>query len=423
MRALHVVLVSGALASCGFPEPALLGGDAQNPGHDGSPAGDAAHGDAGSGSGAHDGSVQPLDGPASQVCYGNQASAYFVCLSAAPTTPLTGSLQVLTGDAGTGAGESGCAMNVTEPNNNSVCVAAFSSITLGDGNTVTATGGRPFVLVADTDMLIGEGATIDVGSHRSGSASILGAGAMLGPCGTGTESTLVGTGGAGGSFGGIGGPGNAGGINNGAVSEPGATVARTSLGSLRGGCAGQPGTGNAATAAGMGGGTIALIANGQISVNGVVAAGGEGGTGGGFAGTNYYGGAGAGAGGMIQIDAQTLTGTSTNGILAAPGGGGGQGAGMIPGAFAGSGAAGADPAVQPGTETFSTGAPGGTSTITGAAGGNGSTTGSIAGAGGGKSTAGSSTGGGGGGGGGGWILIHVSTNDFPGIVVPASASD
>lgn len=407
-------VVAVLFAACGFPEPTLIGGgDGGQQRQDGSTGGDDA------GSGMHDGAVVH-DAPPSQFCYGNPSSGYYVCLTAAPTTPLSGSLQVVTGQGGSsGDNGTGCATNVVTPSDNSVCVAAFSSISLGDGNAITATGFRPFVLVSDSDMTIGDGATIDVGSHRtSATAQTAGAGATLGPCNLGTQTVATGVGGAGGSFNGAGGDGVSTGGTAANPSTPGPVFTASDLHTLRGGCPGQTGFDNPSTVAGDGGGVVALIATGTITLDGVVASGGAGASGGYNSGNQYYGGGGGGTGGMIQIDASTLAG---NGILAAPGGGGSQGAGTIPGAGASNGATGEDPLVQPGNNTFANGAAGGTSTITGGAGGNGSSTASVNGVSGVKSGTGSTAGGGGGGGGAGWILLHLQTDTFSGTTLPPPA--
>ena len=410
MRALRAALVSSALAGCGFPMPALLGGDA------------GGGNDSGSGSGAldggtHDGQVAHDDGQVGHdgtppACFGS--GFYKVCLPP-PTAMFPGDALLI--DTTIGASSS-CAADVTVPSDNSLCVVAFSQLVMTDGQAILATGPRPLVVIGATSISIGDGATIDVSTHTGGSAT--GAGYGTGDCNFPNADSTIGTGGPGGSFGTQGGSGGLS-TNGGALWASAATLSLPT--SLRGGCGGTAGVGGGGGSGGAdqgkGGGVVALLSNGTVEVDGVLAAAGEGANGGSANGSAMFqGGGGGGTGGMILIATTQLSG---NGIIAAPGGGGGQGAYYD--SFLGeniTGAAGADPGVQPGNDSIPDGAAGGSGHLGGAAGGNGDPLDGNSAPGANVSGVVASADGGGGGGGGGWILFTGGVNmlTFTGQISP-----
>jgi len=293
------VVYVACLAACGFPRPADLADDG---GVIDAPA--LVDADAPVSS---DASV-PAD--ASPGCFGQLIN---ICLSAVPVQPLN-IQDVTTIDTDTSS------MCSADTNRSEYCVLAATDITVGAA--LRATGTRPLILLASGTLRSRASGVIDVGSHRvrpQGSPEI-GAGADPAACAVGTLPGNSG-GGAGGSFVGSGG---AGGFNNGldgsAPGLPSAPV--TFITDVRGGCAGQDGSGHAAK--GHGGGAVFLIANVSIIVDGLINAAGEGG-----AESAAGGGGGGGAGGMIGLDAPTVTVTS---LLLASGGGGGGGGGALGGA-------------------------------------------------------------------------------------------
>lgn len=193
------------------------------------------------------------------------------------------------------------------------CVIAAETITIENGFWA-ASGSRPLVLVATQTISVTS--VLTVGSSRQ--FGFTGAGADMPGCNAGTAPTGS-SGGAGGSFGGTGGDGAA-------VGTAGTAGAALTPTTLRGGCPGQdgadavaplgPGTG------GHGGGAVYLIADGSITIGGLVSASGAGGGGG--ANGAAAGGGGGGSGGFIGFDTPSLTIT---GNALANGGGGGEGSG------------------------------------------------------------------------------------------------
>jgi hypothetical protein len=287
------------------------------------------------------------------------------------------------------------------------CIIAGSSITIASGQTLSAHGSRPLVLMSSTTItVIG---TIDVAGHVSGTPQTAGPGvppapgAASNPCAPATATTAHG-GGAGGSFGSIGGGGGADDGNN-----PGGVPADPMVpATLRGGCAGEAGLDAGGGAAGGGGGAVALLALMKIQIDGVINA--SGGGGGGTM-TNDRGGGGGGAGGMIVFDAPLVTGAGGPGgaKIFANGGGGGEGNG-------GAGSRnGGDAPMDPnmaakGGGGMSSGGDGGDGAARNAQGGN------AAGAG----TKGNPGGGGGGGGGVGVIKTYPGQS-LPGTVSPPAS--
>lgn len=266
-------------------------------------------------------------------------------------------------------------------------------------------------VVGDKPLIVASWSSIDVSGviDLTSNLTELGAGANPVECGShaaiaGTSNSGGGGGGGGGGFqgtGGTGGKGNnttVGGLGGGPVAPP----------SLLGGCAGAAGGAGSTPGAlgGGGGGAIELAAHDSITINGAINAGGSGGHG---ATTNLDdsssgpGGGGGGSGGMIFLDATNLDGS---GVIAANGGGGGEGAdssaGQLPGQDGMTGLASNTPAR------------GGAQNVAGD-GGTGSSAVTLDG---GAGTLDATDGGGGGGGGAGYIVVHLGTSSFGGVVTP-----
>ncbi len=249
----------------------------------------------------------PPDVP--DTCFG---SAPQVCLTALPvaSVALVGAIDTTT--------DPRCAV-YTQANGPDLCVIAGTTITIGD---VTATGIRPLVFVAQTQIMV-QG-VLDLSSHTTGSTMGAGANAACAPA-DGQTADQGGGGGAGGSFGTSGGDGgDAAGLGASAL----APISDTSV--LRGGCkGGAGGAGNAVGSGGYGGasgGAVALLTKGKIvttSTGAVFASGAGGGRGNPMDSTQNRGaGGGGGSGGMVVFDAPEIM---TDGIVAANGGGGGGG--------------------------------------------------------------------------------------------------
>jgi hypothetical protein len=244
--------------------------------------------------------------PDALVCYGT--GIVKVCFAAAPTLPLALPATIDTSD------NVMCAKNVVSGGDN-YCVIVATTITIA--TPVRASGLKPLVLIASDSITSMTDALLDVSSRRVRPVGVpeIGAGGdptAAGLCSAGKPPVGKG-GGAGGSFTGLGGAGGDGDANNGV---PG-TVVPPPITALRGGCAGQDGSGTP-NSKGHGGGAVFLIANTKIEIGGGINAGGEGGG----AGKAGKGAGGGGAGGMIGLDAPTITITSS---LIANGGGGGEG--------------------------------------------------------------------------------------------------
>jgi hypothetical protein len=258
----------------------------------------------------------PMDGT---YCYGTGLA--MPCFTAAPSTPVTISEPINTDTS------SLCQSTV---GNSTWCVIAGSEVTIPD--TISVTGSKPLVVVA-VDKIDVTG-SLSAASTRAG-GEVIGASADYSACDKGTPPTATSAaGGAGGSFGGNGGDGGDGVANSG----HGAHGASQTPSMLRGGCSGQVGAavaGGTGGAAGHGGGVVALVANGSITVEGVINASGE------AAGGGVHpsaGGGGGGAGGLIVLDAPTVSAT---GSIFTNGGGGGEASGVT----GNDGANGNDPSV------------------------------------------------------------------------------
>lgn len=378
-------------------------------------------------SGVDAGGMPPGDAAA---CAGMSFTSKFlgsVCLSAAPTSPLSLS-GVTVNTANVSAGS--CTQLVPQSGGPALCVLAGTSITIAAGATVravglnpigsTAPGTNPLVLIAMETITVS--GTLDVSSHFSetvGGEPALGAGARTtagcfatgvdGPAGAGSNGA---GGGAGGSFGAMGGAGGNGGNNNqtGHGTPMAAMAPRQLVGGCPGGHGGDGGGGfPSGGAGGNPGGAVYLLAGRSIAVAGKVNASGAGGVGGIEGNSSSGGGGGGGAGGLIVLEAPQVTVT---GSVFANGGGGGAGAGNI-GDMTDNGKPGSDPT------TALTPASGGGGTSGGGNGGAGAagTTAAAAGNKGGGSDP--QSGGGGGGGGAGVIrVLGPSPSSIGGTVSP-----
>lgn len=212
-----------------------------------------------------------------------------------------------------------------------VCLVHATSVNIGPGGSLTATGSRPLAIASATTLTLD--GTIDVSSRR---------GVRTGPGAGDASCTFAATpeediggagGGAGGSFGAIAGNGGVGDSdnssgNNGtaAAGQAGAAAMATYL---RGGCAGQRGanessTGGMGGSGGFGGGALYLYAPMRVEVNGQIRATGAGGTGG----QVQSGGGGGGSGGLVVIESAVVA-VTVMGQISANGGGGGEGGGRI----------------------------------------------------------------------------------------------
>jgi hypothetical protein len=328
MRAWVLALVLGG---CGFSSPAANGNDSGN-GSDHDPGGTM----------PPDGS--PDAGPV-HVCLGSFVK---VCADA-PRGALN--LMTTTIDTSDVSPTSNClpaAAYTTMPAVDA-CVIASQTITIPGGNTISVTGNRRLILLADETLTIT--GTLDAASHRKG---LPGPAADTGPCPTGVRAPTTATegGGAwGGTFGKAGSNGGntpGGGMGGGA----GAALLITALGGgCAGGAGGNNGGGNGGGTGGHGGGAVLLLAGQSIKIDGAVNASGAGGSGGKARG----GGGGGGSGGMIVLEALSV---AISGQCFANGGGGGEGSsGLADGA--GGGESNAPDTDGSGGSSISVGGPGG----------------------------------------------------------------
>lgn len=260
-----------------------------------------------------------------------------VCLSRAPTTPVTfaGAITINTASTSTG----NCNELRPQTSGPSLCMVVGTTITVSAGATLRAVGANPLVLIATKSISIDGG--IDVSSHSGetiGGLSALGGGARTatscfaaGVDGQGGTGSSGGGGAAGGSFAAMGGAGGTGG-NNGGTAH-GNPVTAAAPGMLVGGCpgghggdgsGGGPGGTNVGGPGGNAGGAIYLLAGDSITIAGKINASGSGGGGGGNAANSSGGGGGGGAGGMVGLEAGRI---SVTGSVFANGGGGGAGGG------------------------------------------------------------------------------------------------
>jgi hypothetical protein len=259
----------------------------------------------------------------------------------------------------------------------SFCVLSAGEINVTE--RVTASGGRPFMLLASESITIFPGAGIDASSYAGASAP--GAGAIASSCAN-LDPLMSTGGGAGGTNQGRGGPGG----NSAGVPEP----TNRAL-AFMGGCPGGKG-GNAIAPGGRGGGAIYVSAP-SVDIRGILLASGEGG--GVALSDNIVGGGGGGAGGYIGVYGASVRIDLMARLVAAGGGGGAGRAALGSVANPGQTATDVDPVANGGTV--------GTAGPQGATGGNGSDP--IDGSEGGYSP---DFGGGGGGGGAGYIDVRAN---------------
>ncbi|HEX4417240.1 MAG TPA: hypothetical protein VH165_05035 [Kofleriaceae bacterium] len=286
-----------------------------------------------------------------------------------------------------------CAAETTGSSGN-YCIFAGASITIAAGQTLSAHGSRPLVLLSSTAITVA--GTIDVAGHLSGAPQPAGPASTT--CAGATPASSSG-GGYGGSLGSLGGDGGTdSGAHLGGKAPP--IVAPTTL---RGGCNGEQGANNGGSAGGGGGG-LAVLAMVSIDVQGSINASGGGG-GAGAVNPGNRGGGGGGGGGMIVIDAPVVSGVL--GKIFANGGSGGEASGGNIGNVGND--APLDPTVAAqGGAGGSSGGDGGVGAINNAQGGNAATSGGT----------GTSAAGGGGGGGGTGIIKLYKAAALPGMVSP-----
>jgi hypothetical protein len=205
-----------------------------------------------------------------------------------------------------------------------VAVAYFDQLTINA--RVRITGANPLVIVA-------KNITIESGGELFAGADLNTAGAGGGGNGGGPgaggqgkispTSTLDDSGGGGAGYGTVGQPGGTARTDAAAGS---AGAAYGGVGRLEGGSVGGAAVTCVATSrGGAGGGAVQLSAAHQLSIGGLIDAGGGGGTGGAICdnGQTYAAGSGGGAGGMIFLQGEAIT---VSGAITANGGAGGSGA-------------------------------------------------------------------------------------------------
>lgn len=256
------------------------------------------------------------------VCYGREIGKGLLrlCFDAPPTEDITLPQSIVTSP-----GSLDCTV-MREGAGPEVCVVAGRSITIEEGETITARGLLPLVLVASSELVIA-GVIDAAGRTSEGNAPGANTNASA-LCPTGQTAADDG-GGAGGSFGERGGAGGKGTDQSAAGGKPGAIGIPSTA--VRGGCSGQAGQ-NEGQNAGQGGGAVYLIAGSvRIAPTAIINASGGGGGGA----MNGSGGGGGGSGGLIGIDTRSLV--YEGGVLVANGGGGGCGV------VNGNGTPGADP--------------------------------------------------------------------------------
>jgi hypothetical protein len=327
------------------------------------------------------------------VCYG-PPGAWQVCLAAAPTEPVGLPPTLDTDSSKLCLQAQPARWTLAQPG---ACFIVGDTVTVG---ATSVTGARPLVLLAQTRIQVD--ILLDVASHHNQPGPAAPSSACMGfgqnPSGSG------GGGGAGGSFmtrGGNGGRGDGGQSQNGQSSDADGAAPTQ----LRGGCAGQVGSGSGLSKAGAGGGAVYLVSGDQIVITGRINA-----SGGGGAGDNHRnGGSGGGTGGVIVLHGTTIATLATTVVVANGGGGAGGGSQMLDGVDGG----------DPGTTLPLLAAAGGSNGVAGAGGAGFPETGNAL-----DGTGGpSNDGGGGGGGGAGYIranhdLAPATVSPLADIVIP-----
>jgi len=300
----------------------------------------------------------------------------------------------------------------------SVCLVHATTVNIGVGGSLTATGSRPLAIAAATTMTVG--GAIDVSSRPGGTR---GPAADDSSCTFDAIPELDAGGSAGGAGGGLGFRGGSGGIgdtntNGGGsdgVADPGRSGPPVNPTVLRGGCRGQVGADSPTTsgavggAGGSSGGALYLYAGERIEITGTIRATGLGGGGGEMRDTvTGTGGGGGGSGGLVVIESATIV---VSGQISANGGGGGEGGVLVcggscvihNGASGTRGAMGTTPAPGGDSTGLSSGAP------VGGNGGAGSTP---------ATAGGDCVAGGGGGGGGSGVIRLLGATSLSGIISP-----
>jgi hypothetical protein len=292
---------------------------------------------------------------------------------------------------------------VTQPDGTQITVVSVSSLRLDSDDILTTAGTRGVVLAISGDVTVAGRIDAQSGAnnatHCAGASGAPGAASMFTNAGGGG-----GAGGAAAAAGGAGGAGNAIGAGAGATSGTGRTA---TLSPLVGGCAGGAGGPNGGIGApmpgGSGGGAIQLSVRDKLTVAGVIAAVGMGGT----LTPIRSGGGGGGSGGGVLLEAALVEIQSTSRICA-DGGSGSEGGGSSsvgePGSV--SPCNGMMPASTEKTNAY------------GGGGGDGGFRGVSPGA---AGTTGISNGGGGGGGGGGVGWIRIRSASSPAAIDPQAA--
>jgi len=321
-------------------------------------------------------------------------------------------------------------VTLTSPDSNAIDIGAVVALTDAYGNlvdshlivvseveidaaaTLEVLGAHPLVIASIGDVVIAGAIDISSGADRRG------AGAGLvddGRCANldGEDNIDGGSGGGGGGLafdGGRGGDGRLGA----SVGASGGASLFTLQSPLSGGCpGGQGGDGDtgAGGLGGSGGGAIVLSAIGNVSIAGLIDAGGEGGKG--QIDARRNGGGGGGSGGLIALEGGAVILTSSSTTTANGGGGGGGSNNLV-----GPSLDGADGRRAPFRAQGGEGEGLGTSPDGGSGGGGGSLTDFV-----GLSGFAGDRGGGGGGGGAGVILALTTQLDNNGVVSPLVTAD
>ncbi len=289
-----------------------------------------------------------------------------------------------------------------------LCVISASTVSVPAG-TATITGSLPLVIIASGAVTIdgtidvsAYGTTAGPGGSAGGTASSEDGGGRSPGSGGSHPGTYPDGGGGGGALCGAGGNGGTGG--SGAGGGGGAAVTSWNLSPLQGGSGGGYANGRTDSNGGAGGGALQIFSSVSVTLNGVILAGGGGGTRGHTEGgvRDYGAGAGGGSGGAVLIEAPTVT-FGAGSRINTTGGGGGGGASTSNGGNGQDGAAVSSGRASGGASGGSTyGAPGGDSGADATPdGSNGGSNGNGYGN------------GGGGGGGGGCILIRTGDGMLP----------
>jgi len=245
-------------------------------------------------------------------------------------------------DGGTGVLTDGSSsIQLDHVDRDGASIVSVDHLVVSSGASLRGVGALPLVLVSWHDATID--GLVDVSSHRDNTMSpptSLGAGANPSSCpdgSNGLDGPEVGSndgagdgGSGGGGFNTGGGDGGEGG--NGAAGGGKGGDGRDRPARVEGGCAGAQAQSGASGIGGPGGGAVAIIVKGSLTVTGVVHAGGCGG-GGALSGGSEAGG-GGGSGGMIKLEAANLLITPAARIAAngGQGGGGNHNNSALPGA-------------------------------------------------------------------------------------------